>query len=116
MRGNRRYLAGKITGLADAEAVFAEYAARWRAKGYVVVNPCEIDVVLGFAVGGITTDFALRWDLPVLAACHGAELRHVCRGSVCARSLDPLVCGNHRSPDGRYGAKVPCGGECRCDS
>lgn len=72
--GARVYLAGPISGVAMSNwAVFARAAAWLRGKGFVVINPCEMDCANGYdptrALSeqiGFALDEIMRADLQAL--------------------------------------------------
>ena len=59
--------------------VFDKYADSWRAQGYTVVSPAEMDRVLGFTLEDPPTwEQAMGWDEKIIPTCTMMWLIPVC--------------------------------------
>jgi len=79
----RIYIAGPMRGYPELNfPMFFKYAKVWEDKGWIVVNPAQMDLDDGYnpyedpniEVNGISFTEAMARDLPAVASCHAIAL------------------------------------------
>ena len=79
----RVYIAGPMRGYPELNfPMFFKYEEVWKDKGWVVVNPAQMDLDDGYnpyedkdiEVNGISFTEAMARDLPAVASCHAIAL------------------------------------------